>query len=189
MKKLFFALAALMAIALPKAAQAVDVEGTYASAIGGLNFLSYDRDHYSVNFKAGWLAGAAIGYRFCEGFRVEGEAIYRYNRTKDVKFKHQDRVHIGGHLRTWSFMANGIYEVPVCWCVTPYVGAGIGYDTTKVQVCNVKGDKNGFAWQVLAGALYPIDDCLEMALEYRFHHGKEKDLYNNSVDLRLNWFF
>lgn len=195
MKKLFLMLAAVMAIALPKAAQAVDVEGFYAGGLGGLNFLQYHRDHVKVHFKAGWIAGLHAGYRWCNGLRLEGEVSYRHNKNKSVKFRGFETRHIGGHLQTWSFMANGYYEIPLCWCVVPYIGAGIGYDATRFDACRSdssfrdRGHKNGFAWQVIAGGLYPIDDCMELGLEYRFHHGKIKDLYNHTVDLRLNWFF
>lgn len=192
MKKLFLILAALVAIALPKASQALDVEGFYAGGLGGLNWIQ-DSGHPKYEFKTGWLAGGFIGYRWCGGFRAEAEATYRHNKVKHLKF-HGETFRVGGNLHTWSFMANGYYEIPFCWCITPYVGAGIGYDNTKRSSCNSssnsnKNKKNGFAWQVMAGGLYPIDECLEMGLEYRFHKGKPEKLYNHAVDLRLNWFF
>lgn len=189
MKRLFLILTALVAIALPKASQALDVEGFYAGALGGLNWIQ-DSGHPKLDFKTGWLAGGYIGYRMCGGFRAEAEATYRYNKIKSVKFG-GETFHIGGHLDTWSFMANGYYDIPLCWCITPYVGGGIGYDTTKARSChgNSRGKENGFAWQVMAGGLYDINECLELGLEYRFHKGKPKDFYNHAVDLRLNWFF
>lgn len=210
MKKIFLILAAVMAIAIPKAAQAVEVdtEGVYVGGIGGLNFLQYSNGHHEkVHFKAGWLAGALVGYRWCNGIRLEGEATYRYNQIKSIERGHHDhdsgsgsstllsgethhhKARVRGHIRTWSFMANGIYEIPVCWCIIPYVGAGIGYDATQLKACRSHGSENGFAWQVLAGGLYPIDDCMEMGLEYRFHKGKVKNLYNHAVDVKFDFFF
>jgi opacity protein-like surface antigen len=191
MKKLFLLITALLAIAAPKAAQALDVEGMYAGGLGGLNFLEYNHHGVKIEFKPGWTAGAFAGYRFCSGIRLEGEAVYRYNRTKSVKLKHHSKQHIGGHLRTWSTMVNGLYDFDVdCWCIVPYLGAGIGYDWTKVSACGAHGNKDGFAWQLIAGGLYPIDDCTEMGLEYRFHNGhKDSHLYNHTVDMRVQWYF
>lgn len=191
MKKLFILFTALLAIASPKAAQALDVEGFYAGGLGGINFLNYKHSGVTVDFKPGWMAGAYAGYRFCNGIRAEGEAVYRYNRTKTIKAHNIHHQHISGHVRTWSFMANGLYDFDVdCWCLVPYLGAGIGYDNTKVSACHENGNANGFAWQIIAGALYPIDDCMEMGLEYRYHQGKQQHhLQNNSVDLKVQWYF
>lgn len=184
MKKLFLILAATLAMVSPKAAQAIDVEGAYVGGIAGLNWLHYHHDGIDARYKVGWLGGLNLGYRWCNGLRAEVEAVYRYNKIKRVNGHSR-----GGHTHTWSFMANGLYEIDYfCWCITPYVGAGIGYDTTRSKACG-SHHKNGFAWQVIAGGLYPIDDCLEMGLEYRFHHGRAKNVWAQSVDLRLNWFF
>lgn len=182
MKKLFILITALMAIAAPKAAQALDVEGVYAGALGGINFLDYKHHHKSKNFQVGWTAGGFAGYRFCNGFRAEGEAVYRHNNGKK---------HFGGHVRTWSLMANGLYDFDVdCWCLVPYLGAGLGYDWTKAHVCSSSAERNGFAWQLIGGFLYPIDDCMEMGLEYRYHQNQNKNrLQNNTIDLRVQWYF
>lgn len=197
MKKLILMLAALLAIALPKVAQAdffdfccdsEGVEGFYLTGDAGLNFLHYKHKHTTIDFKPGWLVGAHAGYRWCMGVRTEAELTYRYNRSKTFKEEGFPKVHIGGHLRTWSFMGNILYDIPLCWCITPYIGAGIGYDSTKIKACK-NGSENGFAWQIIAGGLYPIDECMEMGLEYVFHKGKEKGLNNNSVDVRFNFFF
>ncbi len=191
MKKLFILITALLAIAAPRAAQALDVEGMYAGALGGINFLNYRHDGAEVDFKTGWTAGAYTGYRFCNGLRLEGEAVYRYNRTKSFKLHHHDKVHVGGHLRTWSLMANGLYDFDVdCWCITPYIGAGIGYDWSKIKACKETGNKDGFAWQVIVGGLYPLTDCSEMGLEYRFHQNtRVTHLNNNTIDLKVHWYF
>jgi opacity protein-like surface antigen len=194
MKKLFLMLAAVMAIAIPKAAQAVDVEGVYVGGLAGVNWLQFHKHKVKVHFKTGWLAGGFIGYRWCGGLRLEAEGTYRYNRTKSVRVRFHDHSkshRIGGHLRTWSLMANGYYEIPLCWCVTPYIGAGVGYDWTRVQACHRRTGrhKDSFAWQVIAGGLYDIDDCMEVGIEYRFHAAtRERRLYNHALVLRLNWF-
>lgn len=191
MKKLFVMLAALLAIALPQASQAMNTEGMYVGGLGGINWLTSDKSH--ENYKAGWLAGGYVGYRMCDGIRGELEATYRGN-----KHKHAHRP-----VQNWSFMVNGYYELnqfmPCDWCVTPYVGGGIGYDRTKYRKCSDRTVEtqssntrhtNGFAWQLMVGGLYPIDECMEMGLEYRFHKNEGvKHLYNNAIDLRVNWFF
>lgn len=177
MKKIIFILAAMFACIAPQTSQAIDVEGIYVGGQAGFNFMHYKKGHFDPSFKAGWLAGVHGGYRWCNGIRAEGELSYRRNNAKHC-----------GNLHIWSLMANGLYEIPLCWCVTPYVGAGIGYDSAKQSSHHGK-KLNGFAWQLITGLLYPIDDCLEMYVDYKFHHGNKKDFYNNTIDIGLNWFF
>lgn len=197
MKKLFLILAAFLAVAMPKASEAVNVEGMYVGGLAGFNWLTSTKSHSHNNFKAGWIGGLDVGYRWCGGYRAEFEASYRSNKPK----------HSNHAVEVWSFMANGYWEVTDCWCITPYVGAGIGYDTGKnrrhhhhhdvvVGAAPVsdhhhhhKNKENGFAWQLIAGGLYDIDECMEMGVEYRFHKNHLKNLYNNTVDFRINWFF
>lgn len=196
MKKLFVMLAALLAIALPQAIKAVDVEGIYVGGHGGLNFLSVSSSHHHHNkdrYKIGWIGGLDIGYRMCNGVRAEAEISYRAN-----KHKHAHRP-----VQTWSFMTNGYYELNLDgWCMSPFVGAGIGYDRTKHKTCHGReiivengarrrhhDHKNGFAWQLMAGVLYDIDECMEVVVKYCFHKGHLKYHYNNTVDFGVNFFF
>lgn len=202
MKKLFVILAALLAIALPQAAKAVDVEGIYVGGLAGLNFLSvggssHHHRHHKDRYKIGWLGGLDLGYRMCNGIRAEAEVSYRGN-----KHKHAHRP-----VHTWSFMANGYYEInPCCWCITPFIGAGVGYDRTKHRTCRRepsiiivdgierrrhrhKDNKNGFAWQLMAGGFWELDECLEAVIKYCFHKGHIKNHYNNTVEFGINLFF
>lgn len=188
MKKLFVLLAALLTLALPKTTQAMDIEGPYVSVISGLSFVDYDKNHIRTDFKVGWLAGLDLGYRFCPGFRLEAGAVYRRNVLKSIKPYHQSSVRIKGSVQVWSFMAKGLYELPFGWCFTPYLGGGIGYDNGRSRVC-FKRDLDGFAWELIGGALYSIDDNLELGLEYTYHQGNQKKFHNNSVGLKLNWFY
>lgn len=178
----------LLALTLPKAAPAMDIEGPYISVISGLSFLDYDKRHIRTDFKVGWMAGLDLGYRFCSGFRLEGEVVYRRNVLKTIKPFHQDPIRLKGSVQVWSFMARGLYELPLNWCLTPYLGGAIGYDNGRARVC-FKRELDGFAWELIGGALYPIDDNLELGLEYIYHQGSQKRFHNNTVGLKLNWFF
>lgn len=195
MKKFVLMMVALLAVALPKVAQGYEVEGPYVGAFSGFNFLSSSsHDHSKAKFHPGWLAGAQVGYAWCGGWRSEFEVSYRHNKVKSYHYRNDAGDDVGGgcgNFHAWSFMANGYYDLPTCWCVSPFIGAGIGYDVQKFSKAphGLADKKNGFAWQILAGLGYPIDDCLEMALEYRFHKGNYKRLYSNAIDVRVNWIF
>lgn len=191
MKKMMFLLAAVLAYAMPSAVSAIDVEGFYVAGLGAANWLSTNKHHHH-RYNVGWAAGGMIGYRWCQGWRLEAEATYRNN---------QARRHNARHYYSWSFMANGYYDFAdfgcCMWDITPYVDAGIGYTTERVGRRHRSGGtyynrhhrKNGFAWQVGAGLAYPIWECAEIALDYRFHKGRAHKFYNNTLGAVLRWYF
>lgn len=191
MKKLFIMLAVLLALALPKDGQAVETEGMYVGGLAGFNWLTNSKDSHE-DFKAGWIGGLNLGYRMCSGIRAEAEVAYRRNIHK----------HANRPVQNWSFMANGYYELGNfgCFCITPYVGAGIGYDRISHRRCNKTSSQenketnknSGFAWQLMLGGFYDIDECMEVGVEYRLHNctaKRVKNFYNNALDFRINWFF
>lgn len=185
MKKMMFLLAALAAFAMPTAASALDVEGFYVGALGAANFLQHKHNSGNGNrhYRVGYAAGGMVGYRWCEGWRLEAEVSYRNNQ----QHRRNNR-----HFRSWSYMANGYYDFSdlgcYCWDITPYLGAGVGY-TTERHRRNSHKHKHGFAWQIIAGLAYPICDCAEISLEYRFHKGRERKFYNHDVGATLKYFF
>ncbi len=202
MKKLAALLTALIPLVSTATVQADPWEGFYAGAIGGANFLqTRKKAEIDLNFKTGYMVGGFVGYRWCEGFRVEGEVSYRRNTLKSVDVSYSDfegdsefsdtvsieRVH--GHHSLVTYMANLLYEIDTCSSFTPYVGAGIGYghEITKTGLCEDKD--NGFAWQAIAGVEYTILPCTDLAIEYRFLKGPESRLYNHTVGLVAKYHF
>jgi opacity protein-like surface antigen len=207
MKKYIAYMATVIALILPVASQAYD--GIYVGGQVGVNFLDVNERHFSTD--AGYTVGIVGGYKFCSNFRAEAEISYRHN---DFKYKFHESFgsaslhgHFSGEVRTWSFMANGYYDLPVCWIVTPYVGAGIGYDTLRASGhgrvhANAEGGsisksehfrdtEDGFAWQVMAGVSYDLCNyCedLELNAEYKYHHGKEH-ANDHAVTVGIRKFF
>lgn len=209
MKKLFAMIAVATATLMTNASpvQAWDGFGDwqsfYAGGFGGANFIN-DRRHDDAKFKfnTGYVAGGFIGYKTCEGFRLEGEISYRHNKIKEIEIADFE-ISTKGHLDQWSYMVNAIYDMNIgswdacgCWSIVPFVGVGIGYDNQKFKINEieeesvfVKDKENGFAWQLMAGLLFPVSDCWEIGVEYRFHKGQAKRLYNNSVDAEVLFHF
>lgn len=196
MKKMLFLLAALVAFALPSAASAINVEGFYAGGLGAANFLETNKRHHQrQKFNVGYAAGGLVGYRWCQGWRLEGEATYRNNQRRTRSSRSSNR----GHYHSWSFMANGYYEFAdyscFLWDITPYVDAGIGYTTQRTHrrrndtSSSSRHKKHGFAWQVGAGLSYPIWECAEISLDYRFHKGRERKFYNHTLGAIVKYYF
>lgn len=207
MKKLILLAVMFMAVLVPHCVKALDMpfnlDGFYVSGNASCNFLTNSKKHHAkLTFEPGYLLAPAIGYRFCNGIRLEAEFAYRRNENKKAKylgFSHR----IGGHLETFSGLANVYYDLPVCWYVKPYVGVGIGYaysdirakvrfidENSEVNSASLKGRRDGFAWQAIAGVTYPLCDNIDVAVEYRFFQNVSlKRAYNNDIGATLRYFF
>jgi len=189
MKNILFICSAILALTYTTAVKAD--EGFYAGAFGGANWLDISSH---VEMKTGFLVGGSIGCKWCNGLRVEGELGYRRNKLNHFKVDHE-KLALSGHVRTWSYMANAFYELPIDFCLKPYVGAGVGYANQRANMNRInedrvhaKNNKNGFAYQLIAGVAYPICDTIDLDLEYRYFRGREHT-NNNSVALGMKYMF
>lgn len=202
MKKLLFICTSLLAINATDSLKAD--QGFYAGLLGGANWANlsghhghhHDSDHHHKSYKNGYVVGGSVGYQWCQGFRLEGEIAYRKNDQRSHHKKHNhdsDSHHEHGRLSTWSYMANGIYEVPVdCYSLKPYVGFGLGYADQKIHNKKHHHKKNdhrkGFAYQVIAGIAYPICEEFDINLEYRFFRAKNSS-NNNALVVGTKFMF
>lgn len=188
-RKIVIALSAAFIAAIPLTGSAT--EGFYGGVIGGVNLLDPHPTHGSIKTRKGYTAGAVAGYKWCQGFSVEAEGSYRRNHYKSGRFL-GFREPIGGHLRTWSFMANAYYEFPLCGRISPYAGGGIGVDyvheVARAHHIEVKGCSTGFAYQLMAGACYEICEQLAVTAEYKFHDNHEIS-YDHSFLIGLRKYF
>jgi len=166
----------------------------YLSGMSGLNwlYLQKQRDGTTGNFKTGWLAGGAIGFRACGGFRIELESAYRRNSVNWIEVD-GDRYHPGGAESNTSVMINLTQDINCFrFCAIPYVGFGAGYafDNGIISVDDVehiKKDK-GFAWQAILGLNYPLTCQLEAGLEYRFFKPQLRG-FDQSIGVALRYYF
>lgn len=214
MKRLLAILATIVAVVSLKTVQADPWEGYYLGGFGGANFIQTNKKNHGHShkntYKTGYDVGGFIGYRWCEGLRLEGEISYRNNQRKNNRSSSDDNDFQSSrnrHLETIAYMANGLYEIDLsCWdccgCdnweITPYLGGGIGFCQQKHEHHRFDSDgsssrskkwKSGFAWQLIAGAAYEISPCADLALEYRFFNGHEKKIYSHSVNLAAKYHF
>jgi len=170
----------------------------YASLRGGVNLLhANEQEDIQLVFNEGYFFSGAFGYRLNEYFRGEAEVCYRYNTASTVTF-FGFTTPSGGHARTYSGFFNAYLDWPgaIQCCsssVTPYIGAGIGYSDQEINACpyslDSNGRKKGLAGQILAGFQFCVFEKFEAGVEYRFHHGKARYLYDNTVDATISYRF
>lgn len=187
----------------------------YAEIFSGANFL-HGEVHDRVHLKPGCVVSGSIGYRFCNGLRLEAEHSYRRNNFGKQRsyYTYLNRQRFSsGYFQSFSYMANLLWDIPLCnwgcsfWNIQPFIGAGFGYET-KFNTLHFnfrnypngmpffggfKGDETykseGFAWQVLAGLSYPIFCNTNISIEYRLHKANFEKAYNHAVGLGLMYNF
>jgi opacity protein-like surface antigen len=199
MNKVFALLTAAIAMMMPIASEAT--EGSFYGGVqGGVNLLHCSfLESRNIEFNTGYTVAGVAGYFWHYGLRLEGEVAYRDNDYRLFGTNSNAvKTTFHGHVDTWSFMANGYYDIPFCDYVplNPYFGAGIGDDFVHQRInmegTTFRGNKNGFSWQVMAGLNYTCFESFMLSLEYKFHMAPLRygnHLQNNSVILGIKKFF
>jgi opacity protein-like surface antigen len=164
----------------------------YVGAFGGANWLNIHRiEGKRLRTKLGYTGALSLGYKFNNGFRVEGEASYRRNRldarhlAKEFSLD-SDNTKINGSFYSWSYMANFLYDFDQVSDylpnVVPYVGFGVGYTQNHAHLKKHAEDSKehhkfsgkGVAYQGIAGIGYRLTESTTLAVEYRYFAGKNR---------------
>jgi opacity protein-like surface antigen len=177
-----------------------------------------DRDFDNIRFSfednsdVGFFVGAKAGYVFGTGMirpTVELDAFYnRFDADVDVKSDlGGDGASLGGDVDSGAFLANFLIRFDF-GRFQPYVGAGLGVHITELSDPTVTidgvtfegdgGSTTDFAWQIVAGADYYLNEDLSIFLEYKYltyeGTGSSAGIIEDSIDqhlvgLGLRWHF
>lgn len=147
-------------------------------ARGGVDSQSSD---YVVDKKRLLLSGA-IGYRY-EHFRAELEYVWRKNNSKQIT------EFMNAKFKSPSYMFVVYYDFfPYSW-FTPFVGAGVGYTRSRLQLSNSAVDvkynikENAFTWSLGAGISAKVTNRLNVDLGYRYYDMGNLSTLNGKTDL------
>lgn len=180
----------------PCVVQSFCLENFYGSASGGVNLKprTVIKKQIKVKYRPGYLVAGSLGYKW-NSFRIEGEYAYRHNQFKHFKFA-DFLLLTEGHYRASSALVNGYFDfkIPNCFNIQPYLGVGVGYAKSKVKLKRHQhgrffGNKNGFAWQALAGFTCPFKSNFDISFEYRYFKTKSKNDDNHSIGTNLRYWF
>jgi opacity protein-like surface antigen len=148
-------------------------------------------------FTSGTSYGVGVGYQFNSWFRADVTGEYR----SKVNFSGSDFTVIrglngvpgnsplgdtyNGGYSSWVAMVNGYVDLGTWWCVTPFIGAGIGgaYNktsgltdiatfpannfSTSLYAAN-GSEKWNLAWAIHAGLAYKVSNNFTVELAYRY---------------------
>ena len=157
-----------------------------------------------------FFAGLGLGYRFNNWFRIDGTLEYRgggtVGATDQVGFSYRNQFGpvdglvsntYKGNLSSMVALFNAYVDLGTWNCLTPYLGAGIGYASNRISgltdqgiVQNTQfydafpgvsavgvsptlgttssGTSSGLAWALMAGVGYEVNKNLTLELGYRY---------------------
>ncbi len=197
MKQILLATSALAVLAGAQQAQAAS--DMYVSVFGGANFqpdqsqsFYSGESSFALNPDTGFVLGATVGTRltnWVKGLRAELEVGYRRNDVGGVWTTSTNATggYVDANMSTFSIMANAWYDIDIGSKVRPYIGGGIGWARTKLEVQLVETftfsgpnlttrsssqfEDSGFAWQLGLGINYEVAPDVDLGIGYRYFVG------------------
>ena len=192
MKKI---LAALL-LTLPTISVAVDLDGYYITAKGGVsktsdtgettfvNQFNLSRTMQNEDLGTGSAFGFSVGKYLTNSFRLEIEAIKRTGYEYDTPFVQFTNNAFEANIQTEALFVNGFYDFqPFSMsntAITPYLGGGVGISKNKMGTTDVilNGIPNGqtvdgntihqFAYKLSAGTLVSLTEQLSLDVNYQY---------------------
>ena len=190
-------LAALL-LTLPTMAVAIDLEGYYITAKGGVS-KTFNTGATSLTFWSGTTVtsqnedlgtgsafGFSVGKYLTDSFRLELEAIKRTGYEYDTRFSTAGYTQYTeeAKIQTEALFVNGFYDFQPfslkSTSITPYLGGGVGISRNKMgtTVQNDNGIPDGgtvdgntinqFAYKLSAGTLVSITEQLSLDVNYQY---------------------
>ena len=152
----------------------------------------------TTGFDTGGIYQIGVGYQFNHWFRVDVTGEYRgsanFHGLDLTSFPNGGQTGFGSDVYNarkteWLLLANAYADLGTWWCITPYIGAGIG--TARVTIANftdqgvatlfppgsgvgpglvsaASGSRWNFAWAVHAGLSYQVNPNMAVELGYSF---------------------
>ena len=165
-------LLAATVLALPTtAAMAQPIDGLYVGGALGYDWTQNINVKNSrgetLNGDGGLAVLGSVGYGLGNGFRFELEGEYHGNH---YRFTRHGVSGAGLDTANYGVFANGLYDFDL-GVVSPYVGAGFGYEWTQANEPGTSFSATGgsAAAQAIIGAAIPVGvPGLALTAEYRF---------------------
>jgi opacity protein-like surface antigen len=139
-----------------------------------------------LGFDSSPLFDLGVGYRFNNWFRTDVIGQYRGK----ANLHGSDNVTLGaadfeannysGSKSEWVVMANAYVDLGTWWCITPFVGAGVGMSRNTISnftdintptagvAFGDTASKWNFAWAAHAGLAYKVTPGMTMELGYSY---------------------
>ena len=138
-------------------------------------------EHFTLSDQ--FFFGLGVGYQFNSMFRLDVTGEYRFKSSVFAIGSYTDggfNLDIyNGHFKSWVFLANAYMDFGTWWCITPFIGVGIGgaYNTLSLSDFGVPNAGRGFssdkseldfAYALHAGLSYSVTQNFKVELAYRY---------------------
>ncbi len=169
----FVCLASFFLAVSASARNGIYVEGNVGPSILEDSDISGGGISGEAEFDTGFVIGGAVGYRFADGFRVEGGVSYRESNVDKGTYSGGE-LNGTGDANLTAIMANVYYDFDAGFTFKPYLGVGIGIGIFEVNcdapgnVLNVDDDSAELAWNVMLGVGYALTEDVELYYGYRY---------------------
>ncbi len=160
-------------------------------SLSNANYSLYDSvTNAQKGFDSAPIFGIGIGYNVNEWFRIDGTAEYRGKANFhgfDVGRKGTDFAddRYTASKSELTFLLNAYVDLGTWNCITPFVGAGIGFSRNTISdfadlsvhtipdgftsdVYSADTSKWSFAWALYAGLAYKVNRNLTVEFAYRY---------------------
>lgn len=190
-------LATLTLLAAARPAAAERFTSWYGAIEGGGNWIEqFELQEYLTPLGAppsqamlrtdpGWAAMVSLGYAFEEEWRLEVEGGYRDNQFDTILPAGGTTSTIDGRFRNFTLMANAVHDIVSPQGVVLSLGAGIGAVHSRMDSTGLStafdGDDVSLAFQGIAGLSVPMNDWLDMSLNYRFLYVRAVNLVDENA--------
>ncbi|MGE3148328.1 MAG: outer membrane protein [Pseudorhodoplanes sp.] len=159
--------------------QVKSIDNALFAGASGFTFLD------EPSFGTGMMFGIGVGYQMNDWMRFDVTAEYRGK----TEFHALDSFNNGGVVNTndytankreWLVLANAYVDFGTFWCVTPFVGVGVGVVDTTISNYRDRNDiangggwassasKQNIAWALHAGLSYKVTNNFVVELGYRY---------------------
>ena len=161
-----------------------------AKSIEGALPAGYSKTTEGLGFDSSPLFDLGVGYRFNNWFRADVIGQYRGKATLHGSDTVVGPGFVGvnnysGSKSEWVVMANAYVDLGTWWCITPFIGAGVGGSYNKISGFRDDGisyspglnnsvayfadnGKWNFAWAAHAGLAYKVNPGFTVELAYSY---------------------
>lgn len=167
------------------AAPSIDEFGWYVTGGAGLALfddLDFDDSalgRIELKPETGFAMGGAVGFRFNRAFRAEGEASYGFLSLRNAE-QSGTAFAVDGSFHVVTVLGN-LYVDFGRGRLRPYLGVGGGFGVIEGADVKINGiapaemSGSAFAWQLIAGAAYQLEEKIDLTADYRFVNLGEVD--------------
>ena len=175
-KKVLFGMFGLAAGSL-MADNAVVTFNPYVAVKGGYSILS-KKDN--IKYKNGFVGAAEFGVSY-DAWRLGLEVAYRQNKINEGKTTN-DIKEVYNKINALSAMVNVYYDYALTDECSLYLGLGLGaakVNFVEKEDAKLESGKTVFAWQVMAGVAYDINENWTVEAGYRLFNTSKVKMAND----------